>query len=93
MGDYPNVLGANVIWVLVIFGWTFAMMVPFFYVLKLCGLLRISPEEEEVCPTSTPAHMRSSRLESLNPESWGRTSSGMPCWAGQTAIMELLCKR
>ncbi len=48
MGDYPNVLGANVIWVLVIFGWTFAMMVPFFYVLKLCGLLRINAEEEEV---------------------------------------------
>ncbi|CAK0739452.1 hypothetical protein CVIRNUC_001167 [Coccomyxa viridis] len=47
-GDYPNVLGANVIWCLVIFGWTFAMMAPFFYVLKLCGLLRISPEEEEL---------------------------------------------
>lgn len=50
MGDYPNALGANVVWVLVIFGWTFAMMVPFFYVLKLCGLLRISVEEEEVRP-------------------------------------------
>ena len=45
-------LGANVIWCLVIFGWTFAMMVPFFYLLKLCGLLRISPEEEEVRPLS-----------------------------------------
>ena len=51
-GDYPNVLGANVVWCLVIFGWTFAMMVPFFYLLKLCGLLRISPEEEEVRPLS-----------------------------------------
>ena len=49
MGDYPNVLGANVVWIIVIFAWTFAMMVPFFYALKLCGLLRISPEEEEVC--------------------------------------------
>ena len=51
-GDYPNVLGANVVWCLVIFGWTFAMMAPFFYLLKLCGLLRISPEEEEVCTVS-----------------------------------------
>ena len=42
-------LGANVVWCLVIFGWTFAMMAPFFYVLKLCGFLRISAEEEEVC--------------------------------------------
>ena len=45
-------LGANVVWCLVIFGWTFAMMAPFFYLLKLCGLLRISPEEEEVCTVS-----------------------------------------
>ena len=28
------------------------MMVPFFYVLKLCGLLRINAEEEEVRPFS-----------------------------------------
>ena len=34
------------LWILIIFGWNFAMMVPFFYVLKLCSLLRISPEEE-----------------------------------------------
>ncbi len=61
MGDYPNVLGANVIWVLVIFGWTFAMMVPFFYVLKLCGLLRISPEEEEVRPIPDPPYAASLR--------------------------------
>lgn len=54
MGDYPNVLAANVVWILVIFGWTFAMMVPFFYVLKLCGLLRITHEEEEVCPVLSP---------------------------------------
>lgn len=51
MGDYPHVLGANVVWILVIFGWTFAMMAPFFYILKRCGLLRISPKEEEA---STP---------------------------------------
>ena len=60
MGDYPNVLGANVVWVLIIFGWTFAMMVPFFYVLKLCGLLRISVEEEEVCPMVSPSRQSSS---------------------------------
>ena len=45
-------LGANVVWCLVIFGWTFAMMAPFFYVLKLCGFLRISADEEEVCVVS-----------------------------------------
>lgn len=36
------------VWILIISGWSFAMMVPFLYVLKLCGLLLISPEEEEV---------------------------------------------
>lgn len=42
-------LAANLVWILVIFGWTFGLMVPFFYILKLCGLLRLSPKEEEVC--------------------------------------------
>ena len=45
--------GANTIWVLTIFGWTACMMVPFFYLLKLMGMLRVSPEEEMVrCSTS-----------------------------------------
>jgi hypothetical protein len=47
-GSVPRVLAANCVWLLVIFGWTFGMMAPFFYILKLCGLLRITPEEEEV---------------------------------------------
>ena len=49
-GSVPRVLAANCVWLLVIFGWTFGMMAPFFYILKLCGMLRITPEEEEVSP-------------------------------------------
>lgn len=41
-------LAANCVWLLFIFGWTFGHMVPFFYLLKVCGLLRVSPQEEEV---------------------------------------------
>ena len=79
-GDYPNVLGANVVWCLVIFGWTFAMMAPFFYLLKLCGLLRISPEEEEVRSLSliwlgTDQHLACSQ--------WWEVGSMMPAlWLG-----------
>lgn len=54
MGDYPVALGANVVWVLVIAGWTLGMMIPFFYLLKICGLLRITPHEEEVRPFWIP---------------------------------------
>lgn len=54
MGDYPVALGANVVWVLVIAGWTLSMMIPFFYLLKICGLLRITPHEEEVRPFWIP---------------------------------------
>ena len=50
-GDTPHVLAANVIWVLVIFGWTMGMMYPFFFLLKKFGMLRITREEELVsCP-------------------------------------------
>ncbi|KAK9803465.1 hypothetical protein WJX73_004901 [Symbiochloris irregularis] len=45
-GDNATVLGANVIWILAMTGWTLGMMVPFFYALKLLGQLRVSPEEE-----------------------------------------------
>lgn len=45
-GDTPNVLGANVIWVLVVFGWTMGMMYPFFFLLRKLNLLRITREEE-----------------------------------------------
>lgn len=56
LGDNGTVLAANLVWILIIFGWTMGMMVPFFYVLKLCGLLRLSPQEEEVraCIPSPP---------------------------------------
>lgn len=50
MGDNGTVLAANLIWVLLIAGWTLGMMVPFFYILKLAGLLRLSPQDEEVRP-------------------------------------------
>nr|AEJ07736.1 ammonium transporter 1.2 [Asterochloris sp. Armaleo 7/29/2003] len=46
MGDDATILGANTVWILVIFGWTMGMMLPFFYGLKLCGWLRVSAEEE-----------------------------------------------
>ena len=39
-------MGANIVWILVIFGWTTAMMLPFFFALRLMGMLRVSPEEE-----------------------------------------------
>lgn len=48
MGDSPHILGANTIWILLIFAWTMGMMLPFFWTLKKFGMLRISPEEEMV---------------------------------------------
>jgi Ammonium Transporter Family len=48
MGDDASILGANTIWILTIIGWTMGMMLPFFYLLKFLGLLRVSPEEEMV---------------------------------------------
>ena len=47
-GDTPHTFAANVIWVLVIFGWTMGMMWPFFFALKKLNMLRISREEELV---------------------------------------------
>lgn len=49
--------GANTIWVLTIFGWTACMMVPFFYLLKLMGQLRVSPEDEAVSRSLVPVSM------------------------------------
>lgn len=48
-GDTPHVLGANVVWCCVLFGWTMGMMYPFFWILKKFDMLRISREEELVC--------------------------------------------
>ena len=49
MGDSPHILGANTVWIIVIFAWTMGMMLPFFWILNKFNLLRISPEEEMVC--------------------------------------------
>ena len=54
-GDTPHVLGANVIWVLVVFGWTMGMMYPFFLLLRKFNLLRITREEELVRCAFTPS--------------------------------------
>lgn len=46
LGSSGKIVGANIVWILVIFGWTTAMMLPFFWGLRLTGMLRVSPEEE-----------------------------------------------
>lgn len=46
MGSSGKLLGANIVWILVIFGWTTAMMLPFFLILRACKILRVSEEEE-----------------------------------------------
>mmetsp|Transcript_9779 Transcript_9779/g.21800 ORF Transcript_9779/g.21800 Transcript_9779/m.21800 type:complete len:465 (-) Transcript_9779:305-1699(-) len=46
-GGYGWLLACQIIGVLVIFGWIAANMVPFFYILKMFNLLRISAEDEQ----------------------------------------------
>lgn len=46
-GGGGRLLASQVIGILVIFGWVTANMVPFFYVFKFFGALRISAEEEQ----------------------------------------------
>ena len=46
-GDF-TLLGVQLVAVLFVFGWTFAIMGVFFYTLNLFGMLRIDPLEEEV---------------------------------------------
>lgn len=55
-GSYPyglfyggggRLLASQVVGILAIFGWVTANMVPFFYVFKFFGMLRISAEEEQ----------------------------------------------
>lgn len=46
LGSSGTIVGANIVWILVIFGWVTAMMLPFFLILKFLGLLRVSAEEE-----------------------------------------------
>lgn len=43
-----TMLGAQIVGILFIFGWTMATMIPFFYMLKILGWLRIDRLEEEV---------------------------------------------
>lgn len=41
-----NLFGANFVALIVIFAWVMVHMVPFFYVMKVLGLFRVSAEEE-----------------------------------------------
>ena len=46
MGGGGNVLAAHIIYILVIAAWTLGIMFPFFYMLRLLGILRVPPEAE-----------------------------------------------
>jgi Amt family ammonium transporter len=45
-GGGGRLLACQIIGILVIFGWVAANMIPFFYIFKVLGMLRISAEEE-----------------------------------------------
>lgn len=45
-GGGGKLLGCQIIGICVIFGWVAANMIPFFYIFKMLGMLRISAEEE-----------------------------------------------
>jgi len=45
-GGGGQLLGANVVGIIVIILWTCGLIGPFFYIFKLLGMLRISPEDE-----------------------------------------------
>jgi Amt family ammonium transporter len=46
MGDGPTIVWANLVWIFVIIGWTAFWMGGFFYLLKVCKLLRVSISDE-----------------------------------------------
>jgi hypothetical protein len=46
MGGGGKLLGVAIVMILAIAGWTLAHMVPFFFVLRALGLLRVGEEEE-----------------------------------------------
>lgn len=48
MGGGGRLLGANLVLVLVVTGWVLTLMIPFFFILKQVGLLRVDPEEEHM---------------------------------------------
>lgn len=45
-GGSGNLLACQIIGICVIFGWVAANMIPFFYIFRMLGMLRISAEEE-----------------------------------------------
>ena len=45
-GGNGKLLGAQIVWVLVIIGWVSAMMAPFFFLFKVIGFLRVSADME-----------------------------------------------
>ncbi len=73
LGSSGKLLGANIVWILVIFGWTTAMMLPFFLILRACKLLRVS-EEEEMQGVDVSKHGGSAYLIDDVPASMGKTS-------------------
>lgn len=46
VGGNGKLLGAQIVWVLVIIGWVSAMMAPFFFLFKVIGFLRVSADME-----------------------------------------------
>ena len=64
MGGGGRLLGANIVYILVIAAWTIGLMAPFFWMLKKAGILRVPPEIEVTGldvsyhgGTSYPGHM------------------------------------
>jgi Amt family ammonium transporter len=43
MGGNGNLLGAHIIYILVIVAWVFGIMTPFFLMLRRLGLMRVPP--------------------------------------------------
>jgi len=46
MGGEGSLLLAAIVGIVVIFGWVSVHMAPFFFVMRILGLMRVSPEEE-----------------------------------------------
>eukprot|EP01026_Neomeris_dumetosa_P048177 TRINITY_DN415_c0_g1_i5.p1 TRINITY_DN415_c0_g1~~TRINITY_DN415_c0_g1_i5.p1 ORF type:complete len:472 (-),score=83.06 TRINITY_DN415_c0_g1_i5:329-1744(-) len=48
MGGNGKLLGAALLGIVVIFAWVSVFMAPFFFLMRMLGLLRVSPEEESL---------------------------------------------
>lgn len=46
MGGGGTLLGAHILYIIVVFAWVFGLMVPFFLLLRKAGILRVPPEAE-----------------------------------------------